>query len=215
MHGCKVILFVAVLAFVSTSAVLTEEPTEKSTSALLTEEPTEKKLPNYIGVKKCKTCHMLKSRGDQYRIWKKSKHSQAYALLGTEEAKKTAVKAGVTDDPQKSEKCLKCHATAFGVPEERGGARLKLANGIQCETCHGPGGDYVVGTKHPEDEAAKKAAGLVTKPPKEVCVGCHNEKSPSWNPEKYTTEDGRKVGFDYATQVKLIQHPTPKKAKAE
>jgi hypothetical protein len=179
-------------------------------SAVLGQETAEKKLPQYVGLTKCKMCHMLKARGDQFGIWKKAKHSQAFALLGTDEAKAMAAKAGVTGDPQKSEKCLKCHTTAFGVPKERGSSKLKPADGIQCETCHGAGGDYVKGTKHPEDEAARKAAGLTTKTPKEVCLGCHNEESPTWDPERYTTEDGRKVGFDYATLVKLIRHPTPK-----
>ena len=44
---------------------------------------------------------------------------------------------------------------------------------------------------------------------------CHNEESPTWNPEKYTRADGTKVGFDFEQAKKLTEHPNPLKAKTE
>jgi hypothetical protein len=42
---------------------------------------------------------------------------------------------------------------------------------VDCETCHGPGADYVA-MKVMKDPAAARAAGLVI-PSKAFCVRCH------------------------------------------
>jgi hypothetical protein len=50
--------------------------------------------------------------------------------------------------------------------------------------------------------------GLVPQNEK-VCVACHNDESPAWDPNRYTRADGNKVGFDYDLAVKEIAHPVP------
>ena len=56
------------------------------------------------------------------------------------------------------------------------------------------------------EEAREK--GLVD-PTEEVCVACHSDESPAWDPARYTTADGKKVGFDYEQAVETIAHPVP------
>ena len=41
----------------------------------------------YIGVKQCSMCHKSESKGNQYKKWQESKHSQAYNVLDTLKAK--------------------------------------------------------------------------------------------------------------------------------
>lgn len=155
----------------------------------------------YIGVAKCKMCHKTVKSGDQYTKWSNERHSKAYATLATPESKEVAKKAGVTEDPQKAEKCLKCHVTAYAAPATAKEASLTLEEGVSCEACHGPGSAYktnavmkalYAGTQKGAD------VGLV-EPTKEVCVKCHNPESPTYKP------------FNYEEAVKKISHPVPKK----
>ncbi|MFQ6113890.1 MAG: cytochrome c family protein [bacterium] len=159
-------------------------------------EPTFK----YGGVATCKACHLTKKSGAQYKIWQKSAHAKAYETLKTPAAKEFAKKAGI-EDPLKSEKCLKCHVTAFGVDEKLKGAKLTMEEGVSCESCHGPGSGYK-GKKVMTDIYEGKVEGAkygLVQPTEEVCVTCHNEESPSYKK------------FKYAERVAKIAHPVPKK----
>ncbi|NQT86547.1 hypothetical protein HQ560_07275, partial [bacterium] len=129
----------------------------------------------------------------------------------TDEAKATAKKLGV-DAPEKSPKCLKCHATGHGIPAEFLKTGFKIEDGVQCESCHGPGEDYS-DKKIMKDHDKSVALGMTIGSEK-TCRGCHNDTAPSWKPDRYTTKDGKKVGFDYEAMWPKIIHPRPK-AEAE
>lgn len=131
----------------------------------------------YVGVKKCKTCHNSAKSGAQFAKWSESKHSHAYAVLATPKAKEIATKDGI-DDPQKSDKCLPCHVTGKNDPAAQFAASFADSDGVQCETCHGPGSDYMkMATMKGLKDGTIKAAdvGLVM-PDKDTCAKCHNEK---------------------------------------
>ena len=149
----------------------------------------------YVGVDKCKTCHKLAKYGDQLGIWAKSKHAHAYETLAGEEALAVGKKMGI-ENPQKSEKCLTCHVTAFAVADSMKAATLTMAEGVGCESCHGPGADYMKMSVMKDREKAI-AAGLLI-PNEKTCLTCHNEKSPTYKP------------FDFAKREKEIAHPIPK-----
>ena len=68
-------------------------------------------------------------------------HAKAFETLATDKAKKWGAEAGV-DDPQTDEKCIKCHTTAYGVPDEMVSRKFDRTAGVQCEACHGAGKDY-------------------------------------------------------------------------
>jgi hypothetical protein len=159
----------------------------------------------YIGVKKCKTCHQKELIGDQHAAWEKSKHSKAYETLKGEEAAKFAKAAGIAGPAYEAEQCLGCHVTAYGAdPSAFLKNPLKVENGVQCESCHGPGSGYKK-KKIMADHALSVANGM-REPGKDekICVTCHNEKSPSWDPAK---------GFDFEESKKAIAHPIPAEVK--
>lgn len=166
----------------------------------------------YVGVGKCKSCHADKDKGDAFGKWKESKHAKAWGALATDEAKAVAKARGI-DDPQKSDRCVRCHVTAFGMPEDRLDKQFDRTLGIQCEACHGPGEAHVKSrvADDDEDEASvhEKAQKEMPLPAlKGLCTKCHNtespsiEKSPFWNAEKKE--------FDMEKALKEIRHPNPK-----
>ena len=166
---------------------------------ILTGVMAQAEKAQYIGADKCKMCHMSKSRGQQYPIWKESKHSKAYETLASEQSKAIAEKAGVSGDPQKAEECLVCHVTAYGEPKSKFAASFSMEEGVGCETCHGPGSEYK-SMKVMKDLAAGKidpATVAFKAGNKETCLGCHNEKSPTFK------------GFNFEEDYAKIKHPTP------
>jgi hypothetical protein len=176
-----------------------KQPTEKQ----MTEKTTEKEqkpVHQYVGVSKCAMCHKSKARGDQYDQWKATAHASAYANLAGDAAKKAGKEKGV-DDPQKSPKCLKCHVTGYGAPKEQLAASYNMEDGVTCEACHGPGGDYMKLSIMKDKEKAI-AAGLIM-PTKDVCVTCHNQESPTF------------VSFDFDKMFPKIAHPIPKAEEGE
>jgi hypothetical protein len=160
----------------------------------------------FVGVKRCKSCHGKEEMGDQYAIWLESAHAKAFETLGTEKAKNWAAERGL-GDPQTEDDCLKCHTTAHGVPDERLGMKFVRTDGVQCEACHGAGKDYRK-KKIMADRDRARSKGLVPQS-EEVCVACHNDESPAWDPARYTLRDGTTVGFDYDQAVEEIAHPVP------
>ena len=154
---------------------------------------------HYIGADKCaKMCHKAVTKGEQYGIWQKSKHAQAFAALATPAALESAKKAGVTGDPAKAEACLKCHVTGSAALRD---STCTDKEGVSCEACHGAGSNYAK-LSVMKDKKAAIAAGLVM-PNEAVCVKCHNTESPNYKP------------FVFADAVKLIAHPKPAAAPAK
>ena len=184
-----VMMVLGLAAFLMTSLALAQEKAASAAPAA----PAHK----YVGDAKCKMCHNSPAKGEQYKKWSESAHAKAFATLATPEALEVGKKLGV-EKPQESEKCLVCHVTAYGAPAEAKDASFSNADGVQCETCHGPGSDYK-DMKIMKDHAAAVAAGL-TVPDEKLCVTCHNEKSPTYKK------------FVYAEFVKQIAHPNPAKA---
>ena len=149
----------------------------------------------YIGSAKCKVCHNAPDKGVQYTKWAGSKHSKALERLKSDTAKLIGSTRGVAD-PSTNAKCLKCHATAFGVATDLLGG-LTLAEGVSCESCHGAGSAY----KNPaimKNLADAKSKGL-TIPNEKICLKCHNSESPVFK------------SFDFKTYYAKISHKNPKR----
>jgi len=158
----------------------------------------EESDPQYVGSAKCKICHKAEKRGAQYTKWEESKHSKAYEVLASEEAVTAGKEMGV-DNPQSSDKCLRCHVTAFGAAAELKAESFDQTEGIGCEACHGPGSRYK-SLKIMKDHEAALAAGLII-PIEESCIGCHNEESPTYKE------------FKFEEFWKMIAHPIPEKVE--
>ncbi len=152
-------------------------------------EAAQDKKPNrYIGVMKCKNCHAAAEVGNQIEVWQKMDHAKAFTTLASDEAKKIAAEKGIAD-PQKDDKCVKCHVTAFGVAPELIAKGFDQKYGVQCESCHGPGEAHMkarLAAAAAEPEGAPKTykqlgeGELITAPDVKVCLTCHNSESPSF-----------------------------------
>jgi len=148
----------------------------------------------YIGSASCKMCHNKAEKGAQFTKWAESRHAEAFDTLGTNAAKKIAAEKGL-GDPQKAGECLECHTTGHGAPAEMLTKKHSVEEGVGCEACHGPGGDYWKMSVM-KDHGKAVAAGMVV-PDEKACKACHNEKSPSFQ------------GFDWDFSSAKIAHPNP------
>jgi hypothetical protein len=72
-----------------------------------------------------------------------------------------------------AEKCKMCHKVQYESWAASKHATL-AEKGAQCETCHGPGSAYMA-ISVMKDPVKAKAAGLIAKPEKAGCVGCHKK----------------------------------------
>ena len=165
----------------------------------------EAKANQYIGQAKCKGCHASAETGDQHGQWAKADHAKAFELLASDEAKKAAAEKGIAD-PQKDDKCTKCHVTGFGLADDQFKGKFDRT-GVQCEVCHGPGEAHMA--------ARMAAAAAEEKPDPKVrkvlpegeialngnpkfCQGCHNPESPSFK------------NFCYHERMEKIAHYDPR-----
>ena len=171
-------------------------------SAFLLHQPPTQDDPetnSFIGVEACATCHKTEKQGKQLEIWKNSKHSRAYQTLLTEQADKIAEELGHSTLAAETEECLKCHASGYNVDPQFLGAKFKIEDGVQCETCHGAGSNYksISVMKNREEAVAK---GLILHDNiEDYCISCHNPESPTF------------VEIDFGEQWQKIRHDVPKK----
>ena len=147
--------------------------------------------PKYVGVSHCEQCHGSEGTGRQVQKWRAGPHGQAWQRLASPEAAAVAKRLGV-EDPQTAPECLRCHTTGAGLPKTSFAKSFDALDGVQCESCHGPGERYAK-IEHMIMSAQAKELGLIDPSPR-VCKQCHNENSPTYE------------GFDYRTAIKKIEH---------
>jgi YVTN family beta-propeller protein len=191
----------------SHDAVLKRKPFNLDTALLATAHPIPNQKPEklpaperpqnasphqFTGVMACAKCHTGPKFNFQFSQWRQSKHARAYAVLATPKGRDLADAEGVKGDPQQSPQCLQCHTTAAAIQPASLLPGFDLRDGVQCESCHGPGEDY-----SPEavmlDKAASRAKGLLETSPA-TCLPCH--------------EKAHGKPFDYDQARKEIAHPT-------
>jgi DnaJ-class molecular chaperone len=148
---------------------------------------------SYIGAMKCKMCHNTEKSGYQYKIWSESLHAKSMASLSNQKSLDYAKANGIAD-PTKDQKCLKCHSTAASVDQNLV-ETITVAEGVSCESCHGPGSAYKTNTIM-KDRALALKNGMII-PDQKTCEKCHNKENPFYKP------------FDFAAASKKIAHPTP------
>ncbi len=119
---------------------------------------------DYLGARRCKGCHEA-----QYAQWKQTPHARAAAALSKAERR----------DPR----CAGCHSTA---------AREGL-EGVQCESCHGPGRHYWQDFIMRDVELAR-AIGLTSGGERGTCLRCHDQDTASI------------LTFDFAKALLKVQH---------
>jgi hypothetical protein len=153
----------------------------------------------YSGTKSCIPCHSGAKKGDMANIWKNSQHAKAFETLSSPAALEVGKAKGIAN-PAESPECLPCHTLGKTVDASLLDAKYAKEDGVQCESCHGPGADYKNaqvmkdhakcvenGMTEFKDEAAIEAQ----------CRTCHNEKSPTFKE------------FKFAEMWAKVKHPKP------
>lgn len=192
--GLVAFVVLAAYWFTPTPAVGADEPAKAAAAA------TGKF--DYVGSAKCGMCHKSDAKGNQLKVWQASPHAKAYATLQGEKAKQIATEKKLAKPAHESPECLKCHATA-AMTAAPATAKVKLEEGVSCESCHGPGSAYQAMNVMKAITAGTqdvKAVGFV-KADATTCTKCHNEESPTFK------------GFKYEEYVKKIAHPDPTQKK--
>jgi len=163
----------------------------------LTEKPSSPFF-KYVGVKNCASvCHKGDSKGSQLEIWQDSKHSQAFTILQSPEADKIANDKGFSTPAAETPLCLKCHVLGKDIDPEKLSDTFDKTQGVQCESCHGPGSEYKK-ISVMKDKQQSIANGLVVHEDRAgFCRTCHNSDSPTFK------------SFDYEQHWDKIKHPDP------
>jgi len=186
-----------VLVSLSATGLLTAFHTPGSPLAAGDRPTAENK---YIGAGKCKNCHQADEKGNQYGKWEHTKHAEAWKTLASDAAKKAGAERGV-EDPQKAPECLRCHVTAYGLDAKLIKKGFNIEDGVQCESCHGPGEEHMKArfkAAAAGDANAKPEPGEIDlNVTQEKCLECHNNDSPSFKP------------FCYYKRLEEISHPRP------
>lgn len=140
----------------------------------------------YVGVDKCAgTCHKGESKGKQLEIWQESKHSQAYKVLQTPEADQIAKDKNFTTPAAETPECLKCHVLGKDIDATELEDTFDKTQGVQCETCHGPGSEYKKLTIMKDKQKAVENGLIVHTEKGEFCTTCHNSNSPTFKEFNY------------------------------
>jgi len=177
-----------------------EENPKQSTKRFTMVRKGSPPVHKYAGLSQCQACHSTKEIGDQYGIWAKSKHADAYADLASKKAIKIGKELGI-EKPHESGQCLICHVTAYDKPSSVKAPSFDQSEGVGCEACHGAGSDYMALEIMQDREKAVKAGMVI--PNEQTCLGCHNENSPTYKE------------FDFAKFSRKIAHPVTGKAESK
>jgi hypothetical protein len=152
----------------------------------------------YVGADKCAgACHKGDSKGNQYEIWQDSKHSQAFKNLQTPEADKIAQEKGFSTPAAETPECVKCHTLGIDLSTASLDESFDKTQGVQCETCHGPGSEYKKLSIMKDVNLAKENGLIIHTEREAFCTGCHNSESPTF------------TSFDYDEMWAKIKHPKP------
>ena len=80
---------------------------------------------------------------NEYVTWSRvDKHAtRAYQALASERSQRIAANLGLKEPATRAKLCLDCHA--FDPPPAQRDERFKVSDGVSCEACHGPAGDWI------------------------------------------------------------------------
>lgn len=139
----------------------------------------------YVGVSKYVTCHKTDAQGKQQDIWKNSGHSQAWKTLLTEAADKIAKDKGFNTKASETPQCIKCHVLGKDIVPEELTESFSKEDGVQCESCHGPGSEYKALSIMKDKQKSIENGLNPISDKNQLCVSCHNPESPTYKEFKF------------------------------
>jgi hypothetical protein len=174
----------------------------------------------YVGVKLCASCH-----GDSVHVWQTSGHAGAYRTLAKKNADGEARhveglwivrmgrgdKYGLPVPAAEFPHCLICHATASTADPHLVSGSLDRKDGVQCESCHGPG------SAHARVETLKRSGKPI--PAEEVAAALEVAKAVTlrrYSGEREieamcrTCHDGMCGDFDFQKAWPAVRHSRPR-----
>lgn len=160
--------------------------------------PNEPYQHKYVGMEKCASvCHKGDLKGRQYEIWEASKHSKAYLVLKMPAADSIAKTNGYGTPAFQQPFCLTCHVLGKDINKDEMESGFDISQGVQCESCHGPGSDYRI-LMIMKDRSVAQNYGLAVHDSVDLfCRTCHNEESPTFK------------GFNFTESWNNIVHTDP------
>ncbi len=134
-------------------------------------EAVTRPAAKYVGNEICGTCHVR-----EYKKWLGTRHARTWVMLGmADKADKVRSSLKIASpSPQTSAVCLKCHGTAADTPPEYRLPTFHVEEGVQCETCHGPGEKYA--TEQVMKDKQKAISLGLRMPTRDFCLTCHQAK---------------------------------------
>ncbi|MDZ7639201.1 MAG: multiheme c-type cytochrome [Bryobacterales bacterium] len=131
--------------------------------------------PVYVGAKACAACHDGPQAGHQFAKWRQSNHARAWEVLKHPESLAIARLSGLRRQPWEEPICLGCHSTGYNAEDWQKDDGFRAEDGIQCESCHGPGSEYARAEVMANREAAQRAGLRLGA--RGDCLSCHVEKN--------------------------------------
>ena len=138
----------------------------------------------FLGVETCGSseCHGSAERWrnatvlmKERLIWNTSRHASAYDSLKSKLGRRITKNLGLPNG-ENTKQCLSCHSTY--VPNSQRGEGFSLTDGVTCESCHGPGGNFLSTHVYPSSTHEKNLSAGMT-PTSEpdyranLCLSCH------------------------------------------
>ena len=102
--------------------------------------------PSYVGSRVCLECHSSADSGNQYVTWLQSRHAHAYWRLASDWALYLGRLRPHYQDletPLEDDRCLLCHVTGRQDDDALFASTFRSEEGVGCESCHGPGSNYI------------------------------------------------------------------------
>jgi cytochrome c peroxidase len=158
----------------------------------------------FIGSERCKACHSVNFRGNQFGIWKESAHSASMKILSGDKARDYAKKKGLPE-PLKNDACLKCHSSGYGMELKYFETSFDMSEGIQCEECHKPGNEYSKYQNMISYDKFKSNGG--EKGNLKDCYRCHSYDVKN---DKLFKCPFQNKNFNFESAFKLIKHSISK-----
>lgn len=170
----------------------------------------EESFPFYVGQAVCAECHReagIARICEPARIWQ---HSEAYRALLKPKAKHVAMLNGVHGPIPDQVLCLQCHSTGADEGPQWMAPSFRMEDGVQCESCHGPGSLHVDGHRAEPSEGVGRTILALHKPDRGECLTCHANR-PSHREVLQNGFRATKEDELYKTPVNLVVSPDGKR----